>query len=44
MVTEQSTQHKNSIQATFVENGIALDRKQTYKLFKPDGDITILEQ
>ena len=44
LVTKQSTQHKNSIQAIFVENGIALDRKQTYKLFKPDGDITILEQ
>jgi len=44
MITEQSSQHKNSIQAIFVENGIALDRKQTYKLFKPNGDVTILEQ
>ena len=44
MITEQSSQHKNSIQAIFVENGIALDRKQTYKLFKPNGDETILEQ
>lgn len=42
MVTEQQAQHKNSIQAIFVENGIALDSKETYKLFKPDGDITIL--
>lgn len=44
MVTEQIAQYKNSIQAVFVENGIALDKKQTYQLFKPDGDVTILEE
>jgi transposase len=44
MVTDQSRQHKNTMQAIFVENGIALDKKQTYQLFKPDGDVSILEQ
>ena len=44
MISGQLTQHKNSIQAVFVENGIALDRKQTYQLFKPDGDVTIFEE
>jgi transposase len=44
MISKQITQHKNSIQAVFVENGIALNRKQTYRLFKPNGDITILDE
>ena len=44
MISGQVTQHKNSIQAIFVENGIVLNSKQTYNLFKPDGDVTILEK
>ena len=43
MITDQIRQYKNSIQAIFVENGIALDKKTAYKLFKIDGDISILE-
>lgn len=44
MITGQIRQFKNSIQAIFVENGIALDKKTTYQLFKIDGDISILEK
>ena len=43
MITNQIKQYKNSIQSIFVENGIALDKKTAYKLFKIDGDISILE-
>lgn len=44
LISEQATKYKNSIQATFVENGIALDKKQTYQIFKQDGDISLLEK
>lgn len=44
MITEQITQYKNSMQSIFVENGIALNKKQTYQLFKLDGDVSILEE
>jgi len=42
-ITTQLTQQKNSIQAIFVENGIALNKKQTYQLFKTESDISILD-
>jgi transposase len=41
---EQITQHKNSIQAAFVEKGIALTDKQKYELFKSNGDISIISE
>jgi len=44
LITEQVRQYKNSIQAIFVEHGIALTKKQTYQLFKADGDISILDE
>ncbi|MBW2183112.1 MAG: IS110 family transposase [Deltaproteobacteria bacterium] len=44
LITEQITQYKNSIQAIFVENGIALNKKQTYQLFKTKRDTSILEK
>lgn len=44
LIGEQVIQYKNSIQAIFVENGIALDKKQKTQLFKTDGDISILEE
>lgn len=43
MITSQITQYKNYIHAIFVENGVALDKKQAYHLLKPDGDVSILE-
>ena len=44
MITSHITQYKNSIQAIFMENGITLNKKQTRQLFKPDGDVLILEE
>lgn len=44
LLSEQVTQYKNSIQAVFVENGIALEKKQAVQLFKRDGEISILEE
>jgi hypothetical protein len=44
LISHQITQHKNSLQAIFVENSIALDKRQTYQLFKPDADVSILEE
>lgn len=44
MITKQGTQYKNSIQAIFVENGIVLNKKQAYQLYKRDGNISILEE
>lgn len=43
MITNHITQYKNSIQAIFMENGITLNKKQAHQLFKPDGDISILD-
>jgi len=43
MITEQIAQYKNSIQAIFVENGIALSKEQKYELYKPEGARAILE-
>jgi len=42
LITDQATQYKNSIQAVFVENGIALNAKEARALFKQDGDISLL--
>lgn len=44
MINEQIVQHKNSIRAICVENGIALNKKQTYQLFKPGSDVSIIEE
>lgn len=38
MITEQIQQYKNSIQAIFVENGIALDKEQKNDLFNSKRD------
>jgi transposase len=43
-ITEEITMHKNSIQAIFVENGIALSRSQSYQLCKQNGDASIAEE
>lgn len=43
-ITEQIRQYKNSIQAIFMENGIALDKKQTYELYVADDISSVLEQ
>jgi transposase len=44
MISEQIVQYKNSIQAIFVENGIALNKNQARRLFKNDGDVSILDE
>lgn len=38
MITEQITQYKNSIQAIFMENGIALTKEEKHELSKADGE------
>ena len=43
LLSEQATQYKNSIQAVFVENGIALEKKKAAQLFKRDGEASIVE-